>query len=104
MLKKLAVLALFALGATTAVAKEHGWRGPASEYQQGQHDSRDFGHSRGRGRGQNWGYEEHDRRNFGHSRGRGRGRGLARNQQNYCNTNGYTDRWGNWLPDPNCGL
>ena len=89
------VLLALALG-PVAVAKDHGDR-------DGEHDSRDFGHSRGKGHGKNWGYEEHDRRDFGHSRGRGRGRGLARNQQRYCNPNGFYDNAGNWYPDPNCG-
>lgn len=78
MLKKLAVPALFTVGLLSALgpaalAKNHGRGGNRhSDQQQGdwqeEHDSRDFGHSRGGGRGQNWGYEQHDRRDFGLTR------------------------------------
>ena len=106
MFKQLAIPALVTAGllatfaAPVASAKDHGrhWnqgedRGESRNYDNrgydrgygnygGEHDSRDFGHSRGRGHGQSFGYQEHDRRAFGHSRGRGRALGRDRYQQN----------------------
>lgn len=77
--------------------RESGWY--SQDQYRGEHDSRNFGHSRGRGQGQRWSYGEHERR------GRGRSRGLARNQRDYgydnnpsySNSNGLYDALGRIL-------